>query len=215
MNKVVDIDTALDKIAAGQTIMIGGFASIGTPTKIIMGIVERKIANLTLIANDSGLPGKGIGHLIVNKLIKKAIVTHIGTNPETVRQSISGELEVEFNPQGTLAERIRCGGAGLAGFYTPTGVGTIIEEGKEVKEFNGKRYLLETALRADVAIIKAYKADTAGNLIFRRTARNFNPLLATAADLVIAEVEEIVEVGAMDADEVMLAGIFVDYIVKD
>lgn len=215
MNKVVDIETALDMISEGQTVMIGGFASIGTPNKIIAGIVERKIGKMTIIANDSGLPDKGIGKLIVNRLVKKAIVTHIGTNPETVKQRLNGEIDVEFNPQGTLAERARCGGAGLAGFYTPTGVGTILEEGKETKEFNGRRYLLETALRADVAIIKAYKADTAGNLIFRRTARNFNPIFATAADIVIAEVEEIVEKGAIDPDEVMVAGIFVDYIVKD
>jgi acetate CoA/acetoacetate CoA-transferase alpha subunit len=194
--------------------MIGGFGTIGTPEKIIDGLVESNKKNLTLIANDTGLIGKGIGKLIVNKQVKKAIVSHVGTNPETGRQMINGEIEVEFSPQGTLAERIRCGGAGIAGFFTPTGVGTLVEEGKEKKDFDGKTYILETALRADVAIIKAHKADTFGNLVFYRTACNFNPLLATAAEKVIAEVEEIVEVGSLGPDEIMLSGIFVDYIFK-
>ncbi|SMC57803.1 CoA transferase subunit A [Papillibacter cinnamivorans] len=214
MNKVISKEAALDKIKDGQTLMIGGFAAVGTPASIIAGIVERKIGNLTIIANDTGFPDKGIGLLVVAKLVKKMHCSHIGTNPETIRQFNAGELEIEFNPQGTLAERMRAGGAGIAGFYTPTGVGTVIADGKETKDFNGKTYLLETALHAEVSIVKAHKADKFGNLVFRRTAKNFNPLIATAGDIVIAEVEEIVEIGDIDPDEVMLPGIYVDYIVK-
>jgi len=214
MNKVISKEKALDMIKDGQTLMIGGFAAVGTPATMIAGIVERKIGNLTLIANDTGFPDKGIGLMVVARLIKKAHVSHIGTNPETVKQFNAGEIEIEFNPQGTLAERMRIGGAGIAGFYTPTGVGTVIAEGKETKEFNGKTYLLETALHADISIVKARKADKFGNLVFHRTAKNFNPLIATAGDIVIAEVEEIVEIGDIDPDEVMLPGIYVDYIVK-
>ena len=214
MNKVISKEKALDMIKDGQTLMIGGFAAIGTPAAIIAGIVERKVGNLTIIANDTGFPDKGIGLLVVARLVKKLHVSHIGTNPETVKMFNAGEIEIEFNPQGTLAERMRAGGAGIAGFYTPTGVGTVIENGKEKKEFNGKTYLLETALTADVSIIKARTADTFGNLIFHRTAKNFNPLIGTAGKIVIAEVEEIVEKGDIDPDAVMLPGIFVDYIVK-
>lgn len=214
MNKVISKEAALDMIKEGQTLMIGGFAAKGSPDTIINGIVERKIGNLTLIANDTGKPEEGIGPMVVAKLIKKAHVSHIGTNPVTVQQFNAGEIEIEFNPQGTLVERMRAGGAGIAGFYTPTGVGTVIAEGKETKEFNGKTYLLETALHAEISLVKAHKADKFGNLVFHRTAKNFNPLIATAGDVVIAEVEEIVEIGEIDPDEVMVPGIYVDYIVK-
>lgn len=215
MKKVISKEQALDMLKPGQTLMIGGFATVGTPLALIEGIVERKIGALTIISNDTGWAHKpGNGQLIVNKLVKKAIVSHIGTNPETVRQYQAGEIELEFIPQGTLAERIRCGGTGIGGFYTPTGVGTIIGENKERKTINGKSYILETGLRAEIALVKAWKADTAGNLIYRRTARNFNPLMATAADLVIVEAEEIVNKGALDPDQISTPGIYVDYIVK-
>lgn len=214
MNKVVSRQAALAKFNDGQTIMIGGFLAVGTPESLVDGLIERQIKDLTIIGNDTGFVDKGIGKLVVNKQAKKVIVSHIGTNPETGRQMHAGELEVELVPQGTLAERIRCGGAGLGGVLTPTGVGTVVEKGKEKIDIQGRTYLLELPLRADIALIKAAKADTMGNLVYRRSARNFNPLMAMAADLVIVEAEEIVEVGGLDPDEIMTPGILVDMIVQ-
>ena len=214
LRKIVTHEEAIARIADGQTLMIGGFLGTGTPESLVDGLVEKKIKDLTIIANDTAFIDKGVGKLVVNKQVKKAIVSHIGTNPETGRQMNAGEMEVILVPQGTLAERIRCAGAGLGGVLTPTGVGTVVEQGKEKKEIDGKTYLLELPLKADIALIKAAKADTMGNLVYRRAARNFNPLMAMAADFVIVEAEEIVEVGGLDPDEIMTPGIFVDLIIK-
>lgn len=214
MNKVAERLAAIEKYKNGQTIMIGGFLGTGTPETLVNGLIEKKVADLTVIGNDTAFPDKGIGRLVVNRQVKKVIVSHIGTNPETGRQMMANELEVELVPQGTLAERIRCGGAGLGGILTPTGVGTIVENGKEKVSYGGKTYLLETPLRSDIAIIKAWKADKSGNLVFRRAARNFNPLLAMAADYVIVEAEQIVEVGEIDPDQVMIPGVVVDMIIE-
>lgn len=214
MNKVATRQQALDKFADGQTIMIGGFLAVGTPESLVDGLVEKKVMNLTIIANDTGYVDKGVGKLVVNKQAKKVIVSHVGTNPETGRQMHAGEMEVNLIPQGTLAERIRAGGAGLGGILTPTGVGTIVEEGKQTLTLGGKKYLLELPLRADLALIKAAKADTYGNLVYRRSSRNFNPLMAMAAEYVIVEAEEIVDVGALDPDEIMTPGVLVDMIIK-
>ena len=214
MHKLATRQEALSKFADGQTIMIGGFLGVGTPESLVDGLVELNVKNLTIIANDTAFIGRGIGKLVVNKQAKKVIVSHIGTNPETGRQMNAGELEVDLVPQGTLAERIRSAGAGLGGILTPTGIGTIVEKGKEKITVNGKTYLLETPLRADVALIKAAKADTLGNLVYNRAARNFNPLMAMAADLVIVEAEEIVDAGSLDPDEIMTPGIFVDMVIK-
>jgi len=211
--KVITHDEAINFIKSGMTIMIGGFLGVGTPEGIIDKIVENRIDNLTVIANDTATPERGIGKLIVNKLCKKVIVSHIGTNPETQRQMIAGELEVELVPQGTLAERVRAGGAGLGGILTPTGVGTIVENGKQIIEIEGKKYLLELPLKADVALIKAKKCDYYGNLVYNFTAENFNPLMAMAAELVIVEVEEIVPVGAIAPNEVRTPGVLIDYVV--
>ena len=214
LKKVVSREEALSHLKEGQTIMIGGFLAIGTPETLVDGIIEKGIGNLTVINNDTAFVDKGTGKLIVNKLIKKFIGSHIGTNPETGRQMNAGEVEVELIPQGTLAERIRSAGVGFGGFLTPTGLGTVVEKGKQKIEIDGKTYLLELPLRADVALLKAAKADESGNLIYRRLARNFNPMMAMAADLVIVEADEIVPSGSLDPDEVITPGIFVDMIVK-
>ncbi len=215
MNKVRRSAEALAGIREGMTVMIGGFLAVGTPLVLVDELVKKQVRNLTVIANDTAMPDKGIGRLIVNRQAKKVIVSHIGTNPETGRQLMAGELEVELTPQGTLAEKIRAGGSGLGGVLTPTGVGTVVEEGKQKIKINDRDYLLELPLRADVALIYAHKADKAGNLVFRRSARNFNPVMAMAADLVIAQVSEVVEIGAIDPDEVMVPGIVIDYIVAE
>lgn len=214
MSKIATRQEAMEQFSPGQVLMIGGFLGVGTPEGLVEALVEKNVKDLTVIANDTAFPDKGVGKLVVNKQAKKVIVSHIGTNPETGRQMNAGELEVDLVPQGTLAERIRCAGAGLGGVLTPTGVGTIVEKGKEKKVINGKSYLLELPLSADIALIKAAKADTSGNLVFARSSRNFNPLMAMAAKLVIAEAEEIVEVGSLDPDEVMTPGIFVDMVIK-
>lgn len=198
----------------GMTVMIGGFLACGTPESLIDVLVQNGVKNLTVIANDTATPDKGIGKLVVNRQLKKATVSHIGTNPETGRQMNAGELAVELVPQGTLAECIRAGGFGLGGFLTPTGVGTVVGDGKQKLTVGGRDYLLELPLRADVALLKAAKADKAGNLVFRKAARNFNPLMAPAAEIVIVEAQEIVETGTIDPDEVMTPGIFVDYLVR-
>src|SRR3954465_3052200 len=195
-----------------MTIMAGGFMGVGTPKELVTAILEADVKDITLIENDTAFAETGVGPLIVNKRVKKVIASHIGTNPETGRQMIAGEMEVELVPQGTLAERVRAGGSGLGGVLTPTGVGTIVEEGKEKITVDGREYLLEKPLRAEVALLKAYKADKSGNLVYHRSARNFNPFMALAADLVIVQVEKLVEVGDIDPDDVMTPGILVDKI---
>ncbi len=214
INKVVTLEETLSFIQDGQRIMVGGFLNVGAPLKLLEAIYEKGTKDLTVISNDTSFVDKGVGKLLANNQIKKVIGSYIGSNPETGKRMNDGRLEVELVPQGTFAERIRCGGAGLGGFLTATGVGTIVEEGKEILEVNGKKYLLELPLKADIALIKAYKADTFGNLVYRGTARNFNPLMAMAADLVIVEAEEIVEVGALNPEEIVTPGIFVDKIIQ-
>lgn len=214
MNKIITVEEAVKKINDGMTIMIGGFLAAGSPHAIIKGLVEKNVKNLTLIVNDTGFADKGIGLLISNRQVKKVIASHIGTNTATLEQFNNKELEIEFVPQGTLAERVRCGGAGLGGVLTPTGLGTVVEEGKQVINANGKDYLLETALRADVALIGASIADESGNLYYKGTTQNFNPLMATAADLVIAETKEMVKIGEIAMENVHTPALFVDYIVK-
>lgn len=212
-NKVIRLEEAISYIKDGMTLMIGGFLGNGTPELLIDEIIKRGIKDLTVICNDTAFPDKGIGKLIMNKRVKKVIASHIGTNPETGRQMTAKEIEVELVPQGTLAERIRAKGAGLGGILTPAGVGTVVEEGKEKIKVDGREYLLEKPLGADVALIRGYKADKAGNTIYYKTMRNFNPIMAMAADLVILEVDEIVEIGEMDPDIVVTPGIFIDFIV--
>lgn len=213
MNKVVSMDEAIAHIKDGMTIMVGGFLGCGSSHRIIDALVEKNVKDLTLICNDSGFVDIGVGKLVVNKQIKKLIASHIGTNRETGNQMNSGEMEVFLVPQGTLAEQVRAGGAGLGGFLTPTGVGTVVEEGKEKMEIDGKTYLLEMPLRADVALIAGDSVDKYGNIVYYGATRNFNQLMATAADLVIVEAERVVEVGELDPNHVVTPGIFVDYIV--
>ncbi len=214
MNKVITIDEAIDKIQDGMTIMVGGFLGCGNPHRLVDKLVEKGTKDLTLICNDSSFPDYGVGKLIVNKQIKKLIASHVGTNPETGRQMNEGEMEVVLVPQGTLAEQVRAGGSGLGGFLTPTGVGTVVEEGKQKIEIDGVEYLLELPLKADVALIAGQTADKFGNIEYFGATRNFNQLMATAADIVIAEVEEVVEVGELDANQVVTPGIFVTHLVN-
>lgn len=214
MGKQASMMEALEKVQNGMTVMIGGFLAVGTPETLIDGLLQADVRDLTIIGNDTGFPDKGIGRLVVDRRCRKVVASHVGTNPETGRQMNSGELEVVLTPQGTLAEQVRAGGAGLGGFLTPTGIGTVVAEGKRVIEANGQEFLLELPIRADIALIKAHKADENGNLVYRRAARNFNPLMAMAADLVIAEVDEIVPLGTLDPDEIVTPGLLVDMIVK-
>ncbi len=211
MDKIKSLDEVMLHIKDGMTIMIGGFMGVGTPERIIDGIIDRGIKDLTIIANDTAFPNVGIGRLVVNKKVKKVIVSHIGLNPEAGRQMNSGELIVELVPQGTLAEQIRCGGAGIGGFLTETGLGTTVEEGKQKVNIKGKEYLLELPLRADLALIGGSIVDKQGNVFYNATTRNFNPLMATAADVVIVGTENIVEAGELDPHQVMTPSIFVDY----
>lgn len=208
------MEEAISHIKDGMTIHIGGFLAVGTPESIITALVEKGVKDLTIIANDTGYPDRGIGRLVVNNQVKKVIASHIGTNPSTGQKMQSGEMEVELVPQGTLAERVRAAGCGLGGVLTPTGLGTIVAEGKPVVNVDGKDYLLEKPLKADVALLGGTIVDEAGNVIFAKTTKNFNPLMGTAADLVIVEAEKIVKVGDIDPDHVMLSRIFVDYIVE-
>jgi len=201
-------------IEDGMTIMIGGFMAVGTPEKIIDALVAKGIRNLTVIANDTGFIDRGIGKLVVNKQVKRIIASHIGLNPETGRQMSSGELEAELVPQGTLVERIRAGGAGLGGVLTRTGLGTVVEDGKQQVIIDNQPWLLERPLQADVALIRCSEADTAGNALFNKTTRNFNPVMATAARIVIAECEAIVPMDCSVADRYTTPGIFIDYLVK-
>jgi len=213
INKIISVKEAAEKVQDGMTIMVGGFLANGTPENLIDAIVENNVKNLTLICNDTGFPDKGVGKMVVNKQFKKIIASHVGTNPETANQMNSGETEVVLTPQGTLAEKVRCGGNGLGGFYTPTGIGTEAEIGKEKKIIDGQEYIFELPLKADVALLKASVVDKKGNMVFAKTTKNFNPLMATAAKVVIVEADKIVEVGEIDQDRVMCSGIFVDYIV--
>ena len=214
MAKIISAAEAAAKVQDGMTIMVGGFLGCGTPQTLVDQVLADGTKDLTLVCNDTAFPDAGVGKLVVNRQFKKVIVSHIGTNPETGRQMNAGELTVDLVPQGTLAERIRSAGFGLGGILTPTGVGTPVEAGKQKLTIDGKDYLLELPIKADVALIKAYKADKAGNLVFRRAARNFNPLMATAASVVIVEAQNIVETGEIDPDEVMTPGIFVNYLVQ-
>ncbi|MBS4536450.1 acetate CoA-transferase subunit alpha [Clostridium sp. D2Q-14] len=213
MNKLISIDEAINHIEDGMTVMIGGFLAVGTPEKLVDALVEKGVKDLTIIANDTGFVDKGIGKLVVNKQAKKVIASHIGTNKETGRQMNEGELEVQLVPQGTLAEQIRAAGYGLGGILTSTGVGTVVEEGKKKIEVDGVEYLLELPIKADVALIKADKVDKKGNIRYNKTAKNFNPIMATAADIVIVEAEKIVETGELDPDDVMTPNIFTTYMV--
>lgn len=214
MSKELSLEQALDLFRDDATYMIAGFAEVGTPYALIDGLLVRGIKGITLIANDTGDATKpGTSQLIQEKRIRRAVVSHVGKNPETGRQVMAGEMELELVPQGTLAERIRCGGAGIGGLYLKTGAGTQVAQGKEIRIINGETYVLESPLRADFALIHAAKADTFGNLVFHRTARNYNPIMAMAAHTVIVEANQIVEAGEIDPDEVMLPGVFVDHIV--
>lgn len=213
MKKLISIEQAANMIRSGNRVMIGGFLKCGSPKLIIEQMLKNNICDLTLIANDTSFPDSDRGRLIAAKSVKKVIVSHIGTNPETGRQMHDGELEVELVPQGTLAERIRCGGAGLGGVLTPTGIGTVVQDGKQIISVDGCDYLLEKPLRADVAIIYGSKVDCYGNVSFEGTTRNFNTVMATAADIVIVEADAYSET-LLNPNEVVIPGVFVNYIVK-
>ncbi|MCM3389000.1 CoA transferase subunit A [Ureibacillus chungkukjangi] len=202
-------EEAVKRIQDGSTIMVGGFGLVGIPEQLILALVKKGVKDLTIISNNCGVDDWGLGLLLKNKQIKKMIGSYVGENKEFERQVLAGEIEVELTPQGTLAERIRAGGAGIPAFYTPAGVGTVVAEGKETRIFNDKEYVLETALVADFAIIRAVKADYFGNLIYNKTAQNFNPMMAAAGKFTIAEVEEIVEVGTIEPGEVQTPSIYV------
>lgn len=214
MSQKISLQEAVGKIKDGMTIMVGGFLANGTPNSIIDALAKSGVKDLTVICNDTAYPDKGIGQLLVNGQIKKLIASYIGATPQASEKMNSGELEIEFSPQGTLAERVRAGGCGLGGFLTPTGLGTVVAEGKQVVSIGGKDYLLELPLRADVALIGASVADEAGNLVYRGTSMNFNPLMATAADLVIVEAKEHVPVGEILPENVHTPGVLVDYILE-
>jgi 3-oxoacid CoA-transferase subunit A len=210
-----DVRTALDGLTFdGMTVMSGGFGLCGIPENLIAALRDSGVTGLTVISNNAGVDGFGLGQLLTTRQIRKMISSYVGENKEFERQFLAGELELEFNPQGTLAERIRAGGAGIPGFYTATGVGTVVADGKEVKRFGDRDYVLETGLVADLSIIKAWKGDERGNLIFRKTARNFNPMMATAGKVCVAEVEEIVPTGSLDPDHIHTPGIYIDRIVQ-
>jgi 3-oxoacid CoA-transferase subunit A len=215
MNKVYpDAATALaDIVKDGQTIAVGGFGLCGIPEALIAALRDSGVKNLTAISNNAGVDDAGLGQLLMTRQIRKMISSYVGENKEFERQYLAGELEVEFTPQGTLAEKLRAGGSGIPAFFTKTGVGTIVAEGKDVREFDGEQYIMERALVADVAIVKAYKADKAGNLVYRHTARNFNPNAAMSGKITVVEVEELVEIGEIDPDHVHTPGIFIHRIV--
>ncbi|MCY1702487.1 CoA transferase subunit A [Deinococcus sp. SL84] len=205
---------ALDGVVAdGQTVAVGGFGLCGIPEALILALHDSGVRDLTAVSNNAGVDGWGLGLLLETRQIRKMVSSYVGENKEFERQYLAGELELEFTPQGTLAERMRAGGAGIAGFYTRTGVGTVVAEGKEHQEFDGETYILERGIRADVGLVKAWKADRAGNLVYRKTAQNFNPLAAACGRVTVAEVEEIVEVGMLDPDEIDTPGIYVQRLV--
>lgn len=212
-NKKISLADVIPYFHDGMTIMFGGFMGVGTPPLLIEALLESGVKDLTIIGNDTAFVDTGVGPLISSGRVKKVIASHIGTNPETGRRMIAGEMLVELVPQGTLIERIRCGGAGLGGFLTPTGVGTVVEEGKQKIVQNGVEYLLELPLRADLALVHAHTADCSGNLTYQLTARNFNPIIALAADLVIAQADQIVDVGSIPPDQVITPGALIDYVV--
>lgn len=204
---------AVSTISDGSTLMVGGFGLCGIPENLILELVEKGVKNLTVISNNCGVDDWGLGLLLKNRQIKKMIGSYVGENKEFERQVLAGELEVELLPQGTLAEKIRVGGAGIPAFYTPAGVGTQLSKGKEIRSFNGKDYLLEKALTADFSIVRAWKGDKMGNLVYHKTARNFNPIMAAAGRVTIAEVEHLVEAGELEADQIHTPGIYVQSIV--
>ena len=215
MNKVVSLEKVKPLLKDGMSIMIGGFLACGTPEKIIDLLIETNVKNLTIIANDTGFVDRGIGKLVVNGQVKRVVASHIGTNAETGRLMTAGEMEVELSPQGTLIERIRAAGAGLGGVLTPTGVGTMVEDGKQKLTIDGKEYLLELPITADLALVYANVVDESGNAVYYGTTRNFNPLIATAAKTVIVEAEKIVKVGELDPNNVVTPGVLVDYIIGE
>lgn len=215
MNKVYAsaAEALRDVVSDGQTVAVGGFGLCGIPEQLILALRDSGVKGLTAVSNNAGVDGWGLGLLLETRQIRKMISSYVGENKEFERQYLSGELELEFTPQGTLAERMRAGGAGIPGFYTKTGVGTLVAEGKEHKDFGGEEYILERCIVADLSLVKAWKADKAGNLVYRKTARNFNPVAATCGKVTVAEVEEIVEVGELDPDHVDTPGIFVQRVV--
>ena len=215
MNKVVAnaAEALADVVDNNQTVAVGGFGLCGIPEALIDALKDTGVTGLTCISNNAGVDGFGLGKLLETKQIKKMIASYVGENKEFERQYLNGELEVELTPQGTLAEKLRSGGAGIPAFFTQTGVGTLIAEGKEVRDFNGRPHILEMSLTADIALVKAYKADKAGNLVFRKTARNFNPDCAMAGKFTIAEVEQVVEIGEIDPDDIHLPGIYINRVV--
>ena len=210
--RIASADAAIDRLRDGMTVLMGGFGLCGIPENLIAAVRRKGTKDLIIVSNNAGVEDFGIGLLLQNHQVKKMISSYVGENKLFERLVLSGELQVELNPQGTLAERLRAGGAGIPAFYTPTGYGTMVAEGKETREFDGRSYVLERALRGDFAFIKAWQGDRWGNLIFRKTARNFNPMMATAADYVIAEVEQLVEAGQLNPDQVHTPGIFVNAI---
>jgi len=210
--RIASADAAIAKLNDGATILMGGFGLCGIPEHLIAAVRRKGTKDLTVVSNNAGVDDFGIGVLLQQRQVKKMISTYVGENKLFEQLVLSGEMQVELNPQGTLSERLRAGGAGIPAFYTPTGYGTMVAEGKETREFNGRMYVMERALRGDFAFIKAWKGDRWGNLIYRKTARNFNPMMATAADYAIAQVEELVEPGQLDPNQVHTPGIFVDAI---
>jgi 3-oxoacid CoA-transferase subunit A len=210
--RIASADAAIAKLRDGATILMGGFGLCGIPENLIAAVRRKGTKNLTVVSNNAGVDDFGIGLLLRQRQVKKMISTYVGENKLFEQLVLSGELQVELNPQGTLSERLRAGGAGIPAFYTPTGYGTMVAEGKETREFEGRTYVMERGLRGDFAFIKAWKGDRWGNLIYRKTARNFNPMMATAADYVIAEVEELMDIGRLPPDQIHTPGIFVDAI---
>jgi acetate CoA/acetoacetate CoA-transferase alpha subunit len=213
MKKTIKLADAVAGLPDGATLMIGGFMAVGTPRRLIDELVRQDKRDLTIIANDTARPGVGIGKLIAARVVRRVITSHIGTNPQTQRQMLAGEIEVELVPQGTLAERIRAGGYGLGGVLTPTGLGTTVEDGKQTVEVDGRSFVLEKPLRADFTLLNAKQADYIGNLTYSLTARNFNPVMAMAADVVIAEAQDIVPVGVIPPDAVMTPAVLVDHLI--
>jgi 3-oxoacid CoA-transferase subunit A len=210
--RIASADAGIEKLTDGCAILMGGFGLCGVPENLIAAVQRKGTKDLTIVSNNAGVDGFGIGVLLQQRQVKKMISTYVGENKLFEQLVLSGELQVELNPQGTMSERLRAGGAGIPAFYTPTGYGTMVAEGKETREFDGRTYVMERCLRGDFAFIKAWKGDRWGNLIYRKTARNFNPMMATAADYVIAEVEELVELGQLPPDQVHTPGIFIDAI---
>ena len=210
----IDAQAALEGVTDDMTILVGGFGLCGIPENLIAALRSSGAKNLTCVSNNAGVDAFGLGLLLHTRQIKKMISSYVGENATFEKLYLSGELELEFCPQGTLAERVRAGGAGIPAFYTPTGVGTIVAEGKDVREFDGRAYVLERGITGDFALVKAWKADTFGNLVFRKTARNFNPMMATAGKITVAEVEEIVPIGELDPDQIHTSGVFVQRIYK-